>query len=70
MFNIDQDWRKMPQPKTKPKAKATPKENRQPKREGEHMKEPTGKDGLGDKGALKAWLESTGKSPSNVFEGI
>lgn len=66
MLNVIQDWGKMPQPKPK----AVSKENQPPKRAKKEAKgnvqvmESTGKDGLGDKGTLKSWLDAMGKDTS------
>ena len=69
MINVVEDWRKTPQPKPKrgsagsqpPKRKGSSKENEQINREHVRAPEPTGKDGLKEKGTLQAWLDSLGK---------
>lgn len=74
MLNVMQDWDKMPQPKPKavanenqpPKGarKTAKKEAKKEAKEAMQAKQPTEKDGLGDKGTLKAWLDTMGKGTS------
>lgn len=58
MINVPQDWSKMPEPMPKGDTKTSGgKENVKPKAKAK-SKQPTGKDTLGSKSTLKAWLES------------
>lgn len=78
MLNVMEDWGKMAQPKPKvvskenqpPKRgkkagkKGAEKEAKKEAKEPMQAKEPTGKDGLGDKATLKSWLDTMGKDTS------